>query len=233
MRQLSNLSQRLLPAVTSTRSGCSSHSEMCVSRPFLFAAAALLVTTVAAAQNADSHGSGPFAAVVANSAFMHGYLHGYETGFHDGDLDLQMGRAPDPGRYSRESDGYSRDLGDKHAFRRGFRQGFNVAYADAFGGRSFRAVASLRGLQPSLAFSKGERPAVVDAAIVDGYQRGLRKGLADGRAGAVYTAVADPCNPPRAGNSYCSVFDGAFRLGYADGYINQRPVDAVTTTASK
>lgn len=183
---------------------------------------------------ADPDLSGPFASLLHSSAFLHGYLHGYEAGFHYGDLDYQLGRAPDLRRYRHQDDGYRSEFRNHGAYRRGFRQAFQVAYADALGGRRFRAADSLRQLAGALPAPVPATDPAVDATVAAGYQHGLSKGLTDARGGVTFASAADGCHAPRPSSTYCAIYDGAFRLGYADGYLNQSPAPpAVATTASR
>lgn len=209
---------------------------MQVSRAPLLGLLVLLFALAALAHGPapDPHQSGPLASLVHASAFLHGYLHGYEAGFHDGDLDYQLGRGPDLRRYRHQPDGYRNEFGQHDAFHRGFQQGFRVAYADALGDRPFRAAATLRDLAARLTAPLPGLDPKLDAAVAEGYQRGLSKGLNDAREGVVFATLAGACHTPGPTPAYCSLYDGAFRLGYSDGYINQRPTPpAVTTTASR
>ena len=179
----------------------------------LFAAAAR-----AAGPAADSHADGPASAAVANSAFLHGYLHGYEDGFHDGNIDLQIGRTPDPSRYARKDHGYRKTFGDRDLYEQGFSRGFLAAYFDAYQDRSFRGIGSLRDLGGEVSAAAGPgAEKILGDAMVDGYASGLRQGLDDGRRGTAFRDVAACSGSP----SFCSGFAGGFRLGYSDGYANQ------------
>lgn len=180
--------------------------------------AAFGMATAAAAQSADSHQAGQFASVVARSAFLHGYLHGYEAGYHDGNIDFQLARGADPSRYAKADSGYHDAFGDRRIFEEGFRQGLRVAYADGYFGRSFRAIQSLHQVEPELA--SGLAAQLLDRAIADGYDSGLTRGLTDGRRGAPFVDVSSACD--RSDVAYCNVFTGGYRLGYSDGYLNQR-----------
>lgn len=202
-----------------------------VLRALAVTAATLLLAAFPAQAGSRSHAADPFAALARGSAFLQGYLHGYETGFHDGDLDYQLGRAPNPERYHHDGDGYQHAFGDRDTYRHGFRQGFRVAYADAVGGRSFRAAASVRELQAALDPSQNRASRALDTALANGYQKGLTQGLRDGRAGAPFSGAATACQGQQP-HVDCAAFAGGFRLGYADGYTNQRPA-ATVTTASK
>ena len=189
------------------------------------------LTVWAGSSPADPDLSGPLASLVQGSSFLHGYLHGYEAGFHDGDLDYQLCRGADLRRYRHENDGYRSEFHNRDAYRRGFRQGFRVAYADALGGRAFRAADSLRALAGALPTPMPADPAV-DDTLAEGYQHGLSQGLNDARQGVAFVSAANRCRASQ--RAYCSLYDGAFRLGYSDGYFNQSPAPpVVATTASR
>src|SRR6266571_1496169 len=175
------------------------------------------------------------------SAFAHGYIYGYEDGFHFADLDVQMGRAPrDPETLKelRSSKcGYRREFGNKDVFRRAYREGFRVAYADALAGREFRAVDEGRvaaaGLEdPSTANAN------FDSGFSSGYFAGRSRGLRDGRARAAWEESAPGCEVdgrgPQGtlGMEYCEGFRRGNTFGYSDGYLNQA-VDSRTRTARK
>ncbi len=167
------------------------------------------------------------------SAFAHGYMHGYEQGFHAADLDFQMARQPrDPAgiKAFKEVSGYRDQFGDKRFFVNGYREGFRVGYADSFRGARFRAVGELRAAALGLATGGDPRPnQQFDAGISAGYSTGRREGLQDGRDGAAFRDLAVYCHgrvyhpfQPSA-DEFCSGYGRGFRMGYADGYVNQAP----------
>ncbi len=164
----------------------------------------------------------------AKSAFAHGYMHGYEEGFHNGDTDVQMGRefrdVKGQVQYKKPV-GYRAQFGDKSEFDAGYRSGFLVGYTDCFSGRNFRAIQLLKEnvLLPgqTLAFDRN-----FDQAFRKGYENGQRQGLADGRN--VDFTKSDPATCQiHVGHEgvtpeYCTAYEEGYRLGYSDGFANQR-----------
>ncbi len=177
--------------------------------------------------------SGPWRALCARSAFAHGYMHGYEQGFHFADLDLQMAHQPrDPATIKefKSVPGYHEEFGDKNFFVSGYREGFRVGYADGAGGFRFRAVGELRAAALGLPGSGDARPSKkFDEGISAGYAAGRQQGLRDGRTGGSFQEVAVQCRGSiyhpfrRSGDEFCAGYGRGFRLGYADGYVNQAP----------
>ncbi len=183
----------------------------------------LLLGISAAAQHDAHFLAARTSAIAHHSAFAHGYLHGYEDGFSAGDLDLQMAHPPiiaERLKADEKASGYRREFGEKRFWETGFRQGFHVGYADAVGGRSFRAVDEVQRLGEP-AGTKAVPSAAYDAGMQRGYVSGRAQGLADGRARRAESTVAPKC--PLNGVHYeefCAAFRGAYRMGYADGYVN-------------
>jgi len=177
-----------------------------------------LLTFTALAQEADRHTiSDPAQVLYMRSSWAHGYIHGYEQGFHTGDLEVQMGheaRPLDQFKVYREISGY---LGedDHGAFRRGYREGFRVAYHDALSGGVFCAIAQIRraaeGLEKQARLAKRE----FDQALAEGYESGWVRGVQRERlVSGVQRAV---CLAHQWSPSYCDAFSRGFELGYDAG----------------
>ncbi len=166
------------------------------------------------------------------SAFAHGYLHGYERGFHDGDLDLQMAHGRQDTKkmrdYRQSGREYRKEFGDRNMFVKGYEYGFRVGYADALDGTTFRAVDNLRSLAQDLPQVDPQSAPILDQAITHGYLDGVSSGLHDGRkTNADYRPDGSDCElalrfktPPAT--FYCSAYSLGYRLGYSDGFHNQR-----------
>lgn len=195
---------------------------------------AVLVLTSALAMAQDSHlDGGPSHELFGTSSFAHGYLHGYERGFHDGDLDLQLAHSRQDTKKMRDYQAgkheYRREFGDRNMFIKGYEYGFRVGYADALDGLAFRAVSNLRTLAQDLPRVDPRAAPILDQALTHGYLDGVNSGLNDGRtAKADYRPDGSDCElalrfkePPA--KFYCSAYSLGYRLGYSDGFHNQRP----------
>src|SRR5919112_5890421 len=109
------------------------------------------------------------------SSWAHGYIHGYEQGFHLGDVDLQLSKsARDPRKCDGSEIKMRSDYGDRGSFKRGFKQGLQVGYADAYSGREFRAVRELHRLAQGVESPHSDRK--LDSALDEGYKSGLTSG---------------------------------------------------------
>jgi len=172
------------------------------------------------------------AAVLAHSAFAHGYRHGYEEGYHVGNTDICVGTMPRT--KLREVHGlklgYSSQFGPRHVFEQGFHAGLKAGYSDGYFGRQFRAVDSLRAVSVALEdspWSAGPAFAYFDQGFFSGYNQGFERG----GSGSSSTAQLDfhfvGCSnfhPARQGNfsaeqSYCEGYRRGFALGHADGFV--------------
>ena len=193
----------------------------------------LLASALVTAQ--DPHlEQGPAHRLYAFSPFAHGYLHGYEMGYHNGDIDLQLSHAQREIKSLRDfRDGknhYRNDFGDRSMFVKGYQYGFRVGYTDAMGGSVFRAVENLRELSHDLPDIDPQGAPILNDALTRGYTDGVSSGLQDGRSkSADYRPDASDCElalrfqePPA--KFYCSVYALGYRLGYSDGFHNQRPI---------
>jgi hypothetical protein len=192
-------------------------------------AIAVFCSTLALAQedwHLSAHGS---KALFVKSAFAHGYMHGYEEGFHCGDLDLQMGRSfreVKNQEHFKKPSGYRSEFGDRGSFDQGYKKGFAVGYGDSYSGRNFRAIQLVQ--QPNAHTGEPEvRPdRSFDRAFLLGYEAGQRQGLHDGRStSAVESSSAIDCASgagiPAMGEA-CEAYQRGYRLGYSDGFTNQR-----------
>jgi hypothetical protein len=154
-------------------------------------------------------------------------MHGYEEGFHCGDLDLQMGRSfrevKNQDKFKKPV-GYRSEFGDRGSFAEGYKKGYAVGYGDAYSGRNFRAIQLVDQAKTEPATS-GERPDYsFDRAFLVGYDAGQRQGLHDGRTNATEESVASvecALGPVQTGE-LCDAYRRGYRLGYSDGFVNQR-----------
>ncbi|HWR16445.1 MAG TPA: hypothetical protein VN577_16600 [Terriglobales bacterium] len=169
----------------------------------------------------------------AKSAFAHGYIHGYEEGFHNGDLDLQMGRAFRDVRSQptyKKPVGFKKEYGDKKLFEAGYRRGFAVAYVDCMWGRPFRAAELVKEAEDAprreIAIDR-----TFDRAFQEGYETGEKQGLQDGRSSLAEAKASVQCeehaSQPKGSagdsqSSYCEAFRSGYHLGYSDGFLNQK-----------
>lgn len=163
-----------------------------------------------------------------HSAFAHGYMHGYEEGFHKGDLDLQMARTykdvKEHEKY-RKICGYRPEYGDRSTFERGYRKGYAVGYVDSYSGRSFRAMQLVSEARTATSVSAPNGSvANFDRAFMLGYDAGQTQGLEDGRANANAAALESvQCHDAEN----CEAYRDGYRLGYSDGFVNQRDHRAI------
>ena len=174
-------------------------------------------------------GARPF---FVRSAFAHGYMHGYEEGFHRGDLDLQMARPfhqiKDQEKFKKIC-GYRRQFGERHMFDDGYRKGYTVGYNDAYAGRNFRAVQLVHlAKMDELPAGQDEPDRSFDHAFMLGYETGQATGLKDGRAAAPLASLdAVQCSGAGTQGPDCGAYQRGYRVGYLDGYSNQRDTSEV------
>lgn len=195
-----------------------------------------LASTFAMAQasnanhSADWHLSSAGAkAFFTRSCLAHGYMHGYEEGFYQGDMDLQFGRHFQSFKNQvrfRKVRGYQAEFGERKNFSKGYRKGYAVGYIDAFSGRSFRAMQLVEQAKSDGKPDAEARPDEhFDEVFLQGYELGQKAGLQDGRSATPVLAV-DPkdCGQKRNGGEadYCDAYQSGYRLGYSDGFANQR-----------
>ncbi|HEU5401388.1 MAG TPA: hypothetical protein VFU86_08530, partial [Terriglobales bacterium] len=122
---------------------------------------------------------------------------------------------------------------------KGYEYGFRIGYGDAIGGLSFRAIHNLRDLAQNLPPVDPQSAPILDQAIAHGYLDGVQSGLKDGRSTAVdYRPDSSDCElalrfqePPA--KFYCAAYSLGYRLGYSDGFHNQRPVPEPTRIAGE
>ena len=193
---------------------------------------ALLLVATASSGAQDFHiGAEPTKRLFTESSFAHGYLHGYEQGYHYGDLDLQLSH---PSRdvkkikeYRNAKRNYEAGYGDVKSWEEGYRYGFRMGYADAYGGSEFRAMRSINELSKEIPdIAPGSAP-ILNDAITRGYLDGVKIGLSDGRANADYRPDGSDCDlalrfkaPPA--KFFCNAYSLGYRFGYSDGFQNQR-----------
>lgn len=193
----------------------------------------LLGASLATAQQ-DSHLTvDPARLLYARSPWAHGYIHGYESGFHYGIVDYHMSHAArnlSKCKEARDTKKIFRvQFGDRRRFNDGFVNGFKVGYTDAYGGREFRAAREARELirtMPAVIAADNSR---LDEAIASGYGQGQRAGLEDGRRDSQFAPDRAHCTTFSESNEACAGFTMGYRLGYFDGYLNQRPANEIRT----
>jgi hypothetical protein len=189
----------------------------------------------------DLHLSEPgSAAVLAHSAFAHGYMHGYEEGYHMGNTDICIGTMP----RTKLKDvrglklGYSEQFGSRHVFEQGFHAGLKAGYGDGYFGRQFRAVDSLRAVSVALEDSHTSADpefAYFDQGFFSGYNQGLERGDSGNSSIAqldFHFAGCSNFHPAHQGDlsgeqSYCEGYRRGFALGQADGFVPNRGTAAL------
>ncbi len=203
-----------------------------------------LIATLAVAalpgfgQEPDVHVSlDPAAVAYKHSAFLHGYAHGYEMGFHNGDLELHMGRPARDAKsfrdYKTAKKFYRDDFGSRDAFTDGYQQGFKVGYGDAYMGRDFREAQEVRTIAEQMRETGATDPKPdknFDKSFEDGYKQGVGAGLSDARKDASFRGEVPPCQAKKEGE--CLARGMGYRLGYSDGFNNQRKPQQEVKTAS-
>ena len=193
----------------------------------------IFVAGVLAAQP-DYHLTGDSAkAVYQQSTWAHGYVHGYQMGFHEGTIDYHMAHMRrDPRKIKRAqkaSECYHEGFGDRKVFERGYKEGFNVGYTDAFAGRDYRASNEMEKLAATEPVKDGSH---LDPVLGEGYTAGQRTGLEDGRRAAAYMPQNAQC-PVHYAEWQCVAFRLGFQLGYSDGYHNQREPEEVRNAMNR
>jgi hypothetical protein len=168
-----------------------------------------------------------------HSSWAHGYVHGYQMGFHEGTIDYHMAHLRrDPRKIKSKhhaKEFYRQEYGDHHVFDRGYKEGFNVGYTDAFAGRDYRASLEMEKLANASSVSDGSR---LDPVLGEGYTAGQRSGLDDGRRAAAYMPQKAQC-PMNYAPAQCSGYRMGFQLGYSDGYHNQREPEEVRNALNR
>ena len=175
----------------------------------------------------------PAHGLFTSSSFAHGYLHGYEMGVHDGDLDLQLAHARQDTKKMRDfglaKRQYQKSFGDRAMFIKGYEYGFQVGYTDAMDGLQFRAIKNLQALATDLPEIEPKAAPILNEALTHGYLDGVNSGLKDGRAmDADYRPDGSDCElalrfQQAPAKFYCSAYSLGYRMGYSDGFHNQRP----------
>ncbi len=195
----------------------------------LAAALALALPGVAQDVHLNEAGSG---AILARSAFAHGYRHGYEEGYHQGNVDINMGRIP---RFQQKGQfhglklkvGYSPSFGSKRSFEDGFDAGLKVGYSDGYAGQTFRAVDSLRVVAAAMASSappEDPRSVYFDLGLASGYREGWQQGGQSPPGSEppdFHRVTCAPFHPEKeqdlpAESSYCEGYRRGYVLGQTD-----------------
>jgi hypothetical protein len=189
-------------------------------------ATALVLALPAGAQ--DSHlseaGSG---AILARSAFAHGYRHGYEEGYHQGNVDINMGRIP---RFQQKGQfhglklkvGYSPSFGSKRSFEDGFDAGLKAGYSDGYAGQMFRAVDSLRLVAAAMASTApAEDPKSVyfDQGLASGYREGWQQGQRSPKGEEPPDLNRVTCAPFHPETEHDLPAESSYCEGYRRGYV--------------
>lgn len=194
-------------------------------------AAAVVLALPAGAQDVhlNEPGSG---AILARSAFAHGYRHGYEEGYHQGNVDINMGRIP---RFQQKGQfhglklklGYSPSFGSKRSFEDGFDAGLKAGYTDGYAGQTFRAVDSLRLVAAAMASTappEDPKGVYFDQGLANGYREGWQQGEQTPQGAEppdLHRVICAPFHPENehdlpAESSYCEGYRRGYVLGRTD-----------------
>ena len=166
------------------------------------------------------------------------YREGYERGARAGDEDLRRGQAfnfTDEGDYRDGDSGYRREYGSRewyrNEFRRGYQDGYRVAYNQSRDGRPGSGQppwSNGRGYgRNGVPWSGGDRYGYRDLALSSGYSDGYDSGVDDGRdrrrnnpQGESRYRSGDHGYEREYGprESYKLRYRDAFQQGYLDGY---------------
>lgn len=193
----------------------------------------LLVLSAAAAVEENHFQEAETGALLARSAFAHGYRHGYEAGYHEGNIDINMARNPRTTfkQFRGLPLGYDGKFGPKKSFELGFGLGLEAGYGDGYAGRTFRAIDSLRAIAGGLASKPRKQDAhdvFFDRGVTLGYQDGFAASHARGSEVPVdmqsISCRFHPSHKNEAGaaSSYCDGYRRGFVLGHLDG-LDQAP----------
>lgn len=196
-----------------------------------------LVLALSAPAAAENHSQEPgTGALLARSAFAHGYRHGYEAGYHEGNIDINMARKPRTTfkQFKGLPLGYEHEFGPKKSFELGFALGLEAGYGDGYAGRMFRAIDSLRMIGDGLPAKPGKHDrddVFFDRGITLGYQDGFAASHLSARTSEALPVEPQsvPCSfhpseKKEAGvaSSYCDGYRRGFVLGHLDG-LDQAP----------
>jgi hypothetical protein len=157
-------------------------------------------------------------ALLANSAFAHGYRHGYDEGFHLGDLDIHMGRAARISEGLKESRSAARDydkaFGSKQMFDEGYQAGFHSGYSDAMAGFEYRASKRTREAAEGLAILPPSRRKFFDEGFAGGYKSAqTHNAPVSGVTPAYLEHYCDKTLSRSHPLEYCSGFSRGYLLG--------------------
>ncbi|HEY6306942.1 MAG TPA: hypothetical protein VI488_10855 [Candidatus Angelobacter sp.] len=169
-------------------------------------------------------------AILARSAFAHGYRHGYEEGYHLGNVDINMGRVSRTQLKTqfhglKLKPGYSPSFGSKRLFEDGFEAGLKAGYVDGYAGQMFRAVDSLRLVAAAMEAAPEDPDNVYfDQGLAAGYREGRQQAepSTPGAGPLDFHAVACvPFHPEKeqdlpAAGSYCEGYQRGYVLGQYD-----------------
>jgi hypothetical protein len=194
-------------------------------------AAALTLAVAGGAQDAHLNEAGS-GAILARSAFAHGYRHGYEEGYHQGNVDINMGRIPrsqQKGQFHglKLKVGYSPSFGSKRSFEDGFDAGLKAGYSDGYAGWTFRAVDAMRLLAAAMASAappEDPRSVYFDLGVASGYRQGWQQGGQSSPSVDPPDFHRVPCaafHPEKdqdlpAESSYCEGYRRGYVLGQTD-----------------
>jgi hypothetical protein len=162
-------------------------------------------------------------ALLADSAFAHGYRHGYDEGFHMGDLDIHMGRSARFGAALKESRQAGRDynnaFGSKELFGEGYQAGFHCGYSDALAGFEYRAGKRTREAAEGLTILPPSRREFFDEGFAGGYKSAQTHEAPVGVTSAYLQQYCDKTLSRSHPLEYCS----GFSRGYVLGMFNAPP----------
>jgi hypothetical protein len=173
-------------------------------------------------------------ALLADSAFAHGYRHGYDEGFHAGDLDIHMGRSDRVSAGLKESRPAARDynnaFGSKQMFDEGYQAGFRGGYSDAMAGFEYRASKRTREAAEGLAILPPSRRKFFDEGFAGGYKSAQTH---DAPVSGVTSAYVEQYCDKTLSRSHPLEYCSGFSRGYMLGMFNApTPADKVASSQS-
>jgi hypothetical protein len=163
-------------------------------------------------------------ALLADSAFAHGYRHGYDEGFHIADLDIHMGRSARSVAALKEARQAGRDynnaFGSKELFDEGYQAGFHTGYSDAIAGFEYRAVKRTREAAEGLTILPPSRREFFDKGFAGGYKSAQTH---DAPVSGVTSAYLEQYCDKTLSRSHPLEYCSGFSRGYVLGMFNAPP----------
>jgi hypothetical protein len=163
-------------------------------------------------------------ALLADSAFAHGYRHGYDEGFHVGDLDIHMGRSAQVSAGLKESRQSARDyngaFGSKKLFDEGYQAGFHSGYSDAMAGFEYRAGKRTREAAEGLTVLPPSQRKLFDEGFAGGYKSAQAH---DAPISGVTSAYVEQYCDKTLSRSHSLEYCSGFSRGYVLGMFSAPP----------